>query len=380
MLPVRGKMLSEADILTDAAAELKRRLPEGWYVVFSSADRSADAVLRLTEPGGRSCRAVVEVETDPTPRSIRGVLAEAQSARVADRPLIVAPYLSPRARKLIVEAGANYLDLTGNMRVALTDPPLFLQDRGADANPFPTRTSKRTLAGAAAGRVVLTLTELVPPFSKWTLTHVAGESKASLPYVSRIVELLEREDLVRRVPRGSITDVDRPGLVRRWAEDYSLLGSNRGGLYLNPRGPAPPLEALGTIEVQRELGKYALSGSFAANRFKLPESDESVEFARVTTPTKVVCFVEYPDTAAKILGLSPATGAGNVFLLAPYDPVVFDRVVAGNGDLRWATAGQVIVDCLTGPDRMPEEGEALLAYMRRKSPLWRGFRADGGSS
>lgn len=376
MLPVRGKMLSEADILADATAALKRRLPTGWDAAFSATGRSAAAALRLTDPGGRSCRADVDVRTDASPRSIREALAAAPSACGSGSRVIVAPYLSPRARALIVEAGANYLDLTGNIRVALSEPALFLQDRGADADPFPSPVSARTLGGAAAGRFVLTVTELVPPFS---LTLAAEKSGVSVPYASRIVDVLEREDLVRRVPRGPITAVDRAGLVRRWAEDYSLLGSNRGGLYLDPRGAAHTMEALESTAVQRELSKYALSGSFAANRFVPPGSGAAVEIARVTTPTKLVCFVEYPDTAAKLLGLSPATGVGNVFLLAPYDPIVFERVVAGKGNLRWATAGQVVVDCLTGPDRMPEEGEALLAYMRRESPLWSGFRAGGSS-
>lgn len=365
VLSVRGKLLSEADILLEAAAELNRRLPTGWTAEFSIPGRSEQTVLRMTEPTGRSCQVLVEVKADPSPRSIRGALRQLESGRASRPALLVAPYLSPRARVLITDGQANYLDLTGNMRIALADPPLFVQDRGADANPFPVAKPERTLAGAAAGRVVLALTELVPPVPVWTLTEVASRSGVSLGYVSRIVDLLEREDLVRRVPRGPITEVDRPGLIRRWAEDYSLLGSNRGGLYLDPRGAARTLEALGTIEVQRELSKYALSGSFAANRF-----------APVAPPSKLVCFVEYPDSAAKILGLTPTRGVGNVFLLAPYDPVVFDRALPGNG-LHWAATGQVIVDCLTGPDRMPEEGEALLAYMGRTNRFWRGLSADG---
>jgi len=191
----------------------------------------------------------------------------------------------------------------------------------------------------------------------------------SLPYVSRLVELLEDEALVRRNRRGPIIEVDRPGLVRRWAEDYSLLASNKGRLYLDPRGAGRTVNALGSGEFQRAVPRYAITGSFAASRFAPP----------VAPPSKLVCFVAYPDTAAEALGLSPATGVGNVLLLAPYDSIVFDRVVEGNG-LAWATAGQIIVDCLTGPDRMPAEGEALLAYMTRTSELWRGFSRSGAGA
>jgi hypothetical protein len=268
------------------------------------------------------------------------------------------------------DARVNYLDLTGNIRLAIDEPPLFLRDRGSDTNPFPAASPERSLAGPLAGRVVLTLLELVPPSGALTLTSVAGEGKVSLPYVSRVVDLLENEDLVRRSPRGPITEVDRPGLVRRWAEDYSLLKSNKGRLFLDPRGAARTLGALDSDEFRRATsGRYAITGSFAASRFA----------PAVAPPSKLVCFVEYPDTAAEALGLSPATGVGNVLLLAPYDAIVFERVVEGKG-LSWATAGQVMVDCLTGPDRMPAEGEALLAYMSRTDQRWRGFSRAGASA
>ena len=36
--------------------------------------------------------------------------------------MVVAPYLSPSVRERLVEAGLGFIDLTGNVRVALSRP------------------------------------------------------------------------------------------------------------------------------------------------------------------------------------------------------------------------------------------------------------------
>jgi hypothetical protein len=41
--------------------------------------------------------------------------------------------------------------------------------------------------------------------------------------------------------------------------------------------------------------------------------------------------------------------------------------------LAYCPPAQVAVDCLTGPDRMPEEGEELLGWLARNRPGWKGF-------
>ncbi|MCX6364902.1 MAG: hypothetical protein NTW58_12195 [Actinobacteria bacterium] len=57
-----------------------------------------------------------------------------------------------------------------------------------------------------------------------------------------------------------------------------------------------------------------------------------------------------------------ATGAGNIYVCKPLDPVVFERTWSAD-EIACAALAQVIVDCLTGPDRMLAEGEALLEWM-----------------
>ena len=71
-------------------------------------------------------------------------------------------------------------------------------------------------------------------------------------------------------------------------------------------------------------------------------------------------------TAARLL---PAKTGANVVLLQPYDPIVFQRGGSTEG-VRSVSVAQAAIDCLTGPGRMPAEGEALLAWMRRNEPRW----------
>ncbi len=68
--------------------------------------------------------------------------------------------------------------------------------------------------------------------------------------------------------------------------------------------------------------------------------------------------------------LLPATSGANIVLLEPYDPIVFERLVTSDV-IPSVSVAQAALDCLTGNARMPAEGEALLAWMRKNEPRWR---------
>ena len=57
-------------------------------------------------------------------------------------------------------------------------------------------------------------------------------------------------------------------------------------------------------------------------------------------------------------------------LAQPFDPVVFERTRA-DGDFPKVSIAQTAIDLLTGSARMPQEGEALMAWMRRNESVWR---------
>jgi hypothetical protein len=49
---------------------------------------------------------------------------------------------------------------------------------------------------------------------------------------------------------------------------------------------------------------------------------------------------------------------------------VFERTWS-QGETVYASLSQVAADCLTGPDRMPAEGDGLLEWMAANEESWR---------
>jgi hypothetical protein len=110
----------------------------------------------------------------------------------------------------------------------------------------------------------------------------------------------------------------------------------------------------------KRTGRWAITGSIAASRL-----------APVAAPEVAVIYAEDPDRLALAGRLLPATRGANVVVAEPYDPIVFERTVSSGVDNTYASTAQVALDCLTGNGRMPAEGEAVLAWMRKNERRWR---------
>ncbi len=191
-----------------------------------------------------------------------------------------------------------------------------------------------------------------PPFTLGRLALGAALPGAS---VFRVVDVLLKESLVEKAGRrGQIVAVDWAGLLTRWCEDYSLLGSNRVLSALEPRGADALLGKL-----RRADRDYALTASAVALRV-----------APVAPSRLIVVYTEAPEAMAADLALTPTDAGANVLLVEPFSPVLVQRTEARDG-LRCAALSQVAADLLTSPGRGPTEGEALIAWMREHEDAWR---------
>ena len=92
--------------------------------------------------------------------------------------------------------------------------------------------------------------------------------------------------------------------------------------------------------------------------------------APIAPPSLLVCYVDAPLGIAEKTGLVRATSTGNVYLCEPLDPIVFERTLSQDGTV-YAALSQVAADCLTGPDRMPAEGEGAAEWMAADETSWR---------
>ena len=348
--------ISETQLIASLEDQLRRRLPSTWIVEVDRKPKIApvrpDAIVRLRGPDDREATLVVEAKSHLEPRAVSNAIE--QLRRWPDsRPLVVAPFLSARTREELTLSGANYADSTGNLRLVLDEPAIFIEIAGATSNPYPEERSVplRTLRGPSAARVVRAVCDFRPPYGIRELATRAGASPAS---VSRVVDLLDRDALLTRGKRGDVSALDWPGAIRRWVQDYSLTDSNRTETFLEPRG----LDAL-PRKLEKLRDPYAVTGSLPASAV-----------APVAAPRLATVYVEDMAQAAKALGLREADTGANVLLVEPFDPVVFDRRWIQN-DVAYCALSQVAADLLTSPGRGPAEATELLHWMEANEDAWR---------
>ncbi len=323
-----------------------------------------DAVLEIRDPDGVSSDIIVEAKAKPVePRLAAGVASQLKGLSLlghdeAGRPgaipatMLVSTYLSPLTRKRLAEAGISYADSTGNLRLTVDRPAVFIESQGADKNPVREERPLRSLKGGRAARVVRGMLDYRAPFGT---RELAAETACSPAMVSRVSSLLEPDGIVTKEgPRGRIISVDWEALASRWAMDYDFAPPKVSATWLEPRGAWALLDRLRDASF-----RYAVTGSFAVNRL-----------APITEPRLVALFADDPETAARSLGLRPADTGGNVLIVRPFDPVVFERAEYDN-DITYARVTQVLMDLMTGPGRGPAEAEALLEWMRDNEDEWK---------
>ena len=170
-----------------------------------------------------------------------------------------------------------------------------------------------------------------------------------------MLQVLADELVIERVPRGPVTSAEWEPLLRKITATYSLLDANTTSTWIAAAGPDRLVNDLSGLRI----GRWAVTGSFVASTL-----------SPVAAPEMAVVYTDDAERLAKAARLLPAKTGANVVLAQPYDPIVFDGGQGNNG-VRTVSVAQAAIDCLTGPGRMPAEGEALLAWMRRNEPRWR---------
>ena len=340
--------MKEATILQETSRILSARLPAGWKQRVTREQAQAqtrpDATLDVTGPDGTKARLSVEAKSGLVPRGVAAL--KARLSDYSSNPgLVAVPFLSRSTRDRLRAENINFLDLTGNVRLVLSQPGLYVETQGAEQDPSPKRQPGRSLRGAKAARIVRALCDFPPPFP---ISKLADQAKVDISYASRLVEWLSREALLERRPRGPVQSVDIAALIRRWAQDYAVLTSNDASSFLAPKGVENVVRALSEGAVR---GNYALTGSVAANRI-----------APIAPARLAMLYVDDVESAAAALKVRAAETGANVMLLTPFDDVVFERTWKDRS-LRIVAASQVAVDLLTSPGRAPRQAEAILEQL-----------------
>ncbi len=352
----RSERVREDELLDLVCKNLCGILPSDWHVHATSLhprkDGSRlDAVLTIADPYGVSAQIGIGIKREIPPSHVRTVSEQVAASNDYAYALVLCPFLSLRTRDLLTEMGIGYADATGNVRIALQRPALFLSHAGANENPWSEHRPLLSLKGRAAGRVVRALCDFIPPYG---VRQLAGKSQTPIASISRVAALLEREAFVMKSGTGTIENVLWSPLIHRWSHEYSLLAANTSQSFLAPRGIDDLVRNLHTLAMP-----YAVTGSLAGS-----------QFAPTAPPRLATLYVENINAAAVHLHVRPADRGANVLLLKPFDPVAFERTTEIDGVI-YASLSQVAVDLLSGSGRGPSEAEQLLQWMERNEHAWR---------
>lgn len=186
-------------------------------------DVCPDAVIEFSIPVGPSFKAMVKIQSVPTPKQIflmfsllRNFVSEMKNAV----PMVIAPYIGKRQAKLLAEQGVSWIDLCGNMMVQVSGK-IYIERTG-NKNKFPdTAPIKKIFQGTSSliSRALLlkpegfgTQYELVDFINNRNANITAGT-------VSRVLKSLEEELLVRKT-KSLITVIDAAKLLERLTEGY----------------------------------------------------------------------------------------------------------------------------------------------------------------
>jgi DNA-binding MarR family transcriptional regulator len=350
-------LASEQELLETALDRLRALLPEDFRLERRSTDPgdSGDAVW-LLEASDYQTDLLVYAKLLFGPRDVERVLGGAlgmlQRVLGNRTVLVISPWLSPRTRAALEANGWSYLDLTGNVRLQVTRPAVYLRLQGSDEDPRPPGRSLPGLQGPKARRLARLLVDVMPPYRMTDLARAAGLNPG---YVSRLLGSLDDQALIERGRRGVVEDVDWAALLEAAAEKYDLLKSNDTTMYVAPAGAT----ALHTRLTAGEFPGTVVTGSYAA-----------AAVAPVAAPSQLALYTNEPAKIRRDTGLLPADRGADVLLLKPADPSQMERPRLANGATHVGLS-QLVIDLLAGTGRMPEEGTAVLNWMRDHEARWR---------
>lgn len=346
---------TESRLKRDVAERFVAVVPFGWAVTRSEQEGvGGDLMFGVRAPDGLEVTFALAVKRVVAPRDVSNVLAQMRTETALNKRsvelVVAAPFLSELTRAGLQQAGVGFLDLTGNVLIRSDKPALYVRSSGASRDPSPSDDKLRGLGGRGAAGAVRALVEIRPPFG---IRELAERSGVALGTLSRTVDLLDRDGLLKRDKRGPIEQVDVGGVIRRWAKDYSVSRSNCVVSALSIRGIPALAEQLASIG-----SGYAVTGAFGASKF--------TEIA----PTRLVSlYVVDAQEFTERLGLRNVDSGSNVWLIEPASEVAFERVIRRD-NIVCANPALMAADLLTGPGRDPSVGEELLSWMANNDD-WR---------
>ncbi len=346
-----SQQLPDISIAQQATQLLRLRLPDTWKLEL--IEQPDLRVLIGSQQGQGQLLTEVHRRFKPGDMdALMGRLARRLRTAGGTPILLISDYLSPRGQEALIAENISFIDLRGNVRIAMDYPLMFVELNGEES--LPAGASPASLRGATAGRLIRFLVDVRPPYG---VVEIEAATTMNRGYVSRLLDAASDEGLIDRQKRGPVVEVDWAGLIRRRAREVSLMKTNTAFMFVARATLGTFVEQLRTLPIREQL---VMTGPVAAYRLNAVAAAASL--ALYTN--------EQSERVREALDLIPVEEGANIALLRPPNSLPFELTEIDDG-LRYAAASQVAIDCLSGPARMPAEGEAVIEWMAEDENRWR---------
>lgn len=318
-------------------------------------DRRLDMVIGLSV-NGQSWTLAVEVKSNGQPRNLRAALHQMRELRQGEGqdwvPILIAPYLSPEARRLCIEDGVGYLDLHGNARLAFGQ--IYIE-REVEGAPPAERRDMKSLFRPKSAQVLRVL--LRDPRRPWRVADLAEAADVSLGHVSNVRRALLDRDWARVAEDGLVV-TDPDGLLDAWAEAYEAPAGQRLRYYTTLHGAALQQAVRGAVRAATEGEGNAILASFSAAAWLAPYGRHASQF--------LYCDPGGLDHVTAELMLEPTGKGENVVIAVLADDGLFRDAISPAEGIRCTSAVQTWLDLTASGER----GREAAAHLRQEMLAW----------
>jgi hypothetical protein len=335
----------------DRLLGLLGRVPDLEIVDIAAQLRNGDGrpdVALKVRAGNAQWTVIAEVKSNGQPMLVRSALHQLnkfrQHAGAAAAPVLIAPYLSPEARRLCVEDGVSYVDLFGNARLAFGTIYIQTEVEGA---PAAERRGVKSLFRPKSAQVLRVL--LRDPMHPWRVTDLAEAAEVSLGHVSNVrAGLIERE--WAKVSDSGLIASKPDEILDAWVEAYEPPVGKRMKFYTPLHGDVLQKAIRSAIDCRSKQGE-AMLASFSAAQWFAPFGRHASQF--------IYCDAAALDYISSELRLEPTSKGDNVIVTVLSDAGLFRDAVSPAEGVLCTSVVQTYLDLAASGERGKEAAEHL---------------------
>lgn len=257
-------------------------------------------------------------------------------------PVIVAPFMGPKAREFLRRRNRSWMDLSGNadirgpgLRIVVQGKPNRFAAPGRPSSAFAPKAARLSRA------------MLMEPDKWWLQTELVDATGLSAGYVSKVVGRLEGDGLVERGDDGHLRPRDPSLLLDAWLQVYDFARHQIGRYHAVGDTGVAVLSRLAAALDERVDLRWAATGLAASWQI-----DRYADFRLVTI------YVSKPLSDPEQLSLRSVERGENVWVVVPQDEGVLQGSRTFEG-LRCVHPVQVYLDLLGHPERANEAASHL---------------------